>query len=387
MIPLSYNVRSILRRRFSAVATAAGLGLVVFVFAADLMLAQGVEETLQATGSPRNAIVLRKGSSTEVTSLLSREAAKVFSADPAVAMAGGKAVASPELFVVFQLPRADGNGTANVGFRGVTPDGLQLLRSETVKLIDGRWPQPATSELIIGKALRGRYKGAALGQSIHIARRDWQVVGVFEAGGSGFESEAWGDADQLIDAAHRPGYSQLTVRLKSPSEMASLRATIDANPAYNLEAKREDLYYEEASGQLAGFVRSLGRVIAFFFAFGATLGAMITMYAQVASRVREVGTLRALGFRRRAVLGSFLLESLVLALIGAVAGCTLAAAFSGVSFSTVNFSSFTEIKFRFHFAAGVGLWATVFAVAMGVLGGALPAIRAARLAIAEAIKG
>ncbi len=133
MIPLSYNVRSILRRRFSAVATAAGLGLVVFVFAADLMLAQGVEETLQATGSPRNAIVLRKGSSTEVTSLLSREAAKVFSADPAVAVAGGKAVASPELFVVFQLPRADGNGTANVGFRGVTPDGLQLLRSETVK--------------------------------------------------------------------------------------------------------------------------------------------------------------------------------------------------------------------------------------------------------------
>jgi putative ABC transport system permease protein len=387
VIPLSYNVRSILRRRFSAVATAAGLGLVVFVFAAVLMLAAGVEETLKSTGSPRNAILLRKGSTVELTSLLPREAAKVFSADPAVAVQGGKAIASPELFVVFQLQRADGNGTANVGFRGVTPDGLQLLRSETVHVIEGRLPQPATSEVMIGRAVRGRYNGAATGQSIRIARRDWQVVGVFEAGGSGFESEIWADADQLIDAARRPGYSQLTVRLRSPSDLSTLRSTVDVDPRFNLQVKREDIYYEDAAGPLAGFVRTLGKVIAFFFAFGATLGAMITMYAQVASRVREVGTLRALGFRRRAVLGSFLVESLILALIGAVAGCLFASLLGAVSFSTVNFSSFTEIKFRFHFAPAVAVWSTVFAVAMGLLGGALPATRAARLAIAEATKG
>ena len=387
MIPLSYNVRSILRRRFSAVATAAGLGLVVFVFAAVLMLARGVEETLKATGSPRNAILLRKGSTTELTSFLPRDAAKVFSADSAVAVEGGKAVASPELFVIFQLQRADANGTANVGFRGVTPEGLRLLRSETVHVTDGRLPQPATSEVMIGKAVRGRYKGALLGQSIRIARRDWHVVGVFDAEGSGFESEVWGDADQIADAAHRIGYSQLTVRLKSPSELGALRATVDADPRYNLEAKREDRYYEEASGPLATFVRALGTVIAVFFAFGATLGAMITMYAQVASRVREVGTLRALGFRRRAVLGSFLVESLILALIGAVAGCAFASMLGALSFSTMNFSSFTEIKFRFHFAPAVAVWSTVFAVAMGLLGGALPATRAARLAIAEATKG
>ena len=387
MIPLSYNVRSILRRRFSAVATAAGLSLVVFVFAAVLMLAAGVEETLKATGSPRNAILLRKGSTVELTSLLPREAAKVFSADPAVAAQGGKAVASPELFVVFQLQRADGNGTANVGFRGVTPDGLHLLRSETVHVIDGRLPQPATSEVMIGKAMRSRYKGAAPGQSIRIARRDWQVVGVFEAGGSGFESEIWADADQLIDAARRPGYSQLTVRLRSPSDLSALRSTVDVDPRFNLQVKREDTYYQDASGPLAGFVRALGTVIAVFFAFGATLGAMITMYAQVASRVREVGTLRALGFRRRSVLGSFLIESLILALIGAAAGCLFASFLGAVSFSTVNFSSFTEIKFRFHFAPAVAAWSTLFAVAMGLLGGALPATRAARLAIAEATKG
>src|SRR5256885_3866497 len=163
MIPLSYNVRSILRRRFSAVATAGGLALVVFVFAAVLMLASGVEETLKATGSPRNAILLRKGSSSELTSFLPRDAAKVFAADPSVAVEGGKAIASPELFVIFQLQRSDGKGTANVGFRGVTPDGFHLLRSETVHVVEGRLPQPATSEVMIGRGGRGRDQGAGVG--------------------------------------------------------------------------------------------------------------------------------------------------------------------------------------------------------------------------------
>ena len=387
MIPLSYNVRSVLRRRFTAFATAAGLGLVVFVFAAVLMLARGVEQTLRSTGSPENAILLRKGSSSELTSGVTREAAKVFAADPTVAVEGGRAVASPELFVIFQLPRADGNGTANVAFRGITRDGYELVRSKTVRISDGRLPQPATSEVMIGRGMKGRYKGAEIGQSIRIARRDWQVVGTFDADGSGFESEIWADADQIADAAHRTGYSSMTVRLKSASELSSLRATVDADPRFNLEAKREDRYYEEASGALSAFIRVLGTIIAVFFSFGATLGAMITMYAQVASRVREVGTLRALGFRRRAVLGSFLIESLALSLLGAVVGCAFAAMLSSLSFTTTNFSSFTEVKFRFHFAPEIAIKATIFAVAMGLLGGVLPAVRAARLAIAEATKG
>jgi putative ABC transport system permease protein len=387
MIPFAYNVRSILRRRVSAVATALGLALVVFVFAAVLMLARGVEETLKATGSPHNAIILRKGSTSELTSFLPREAAKVFSADPSVAVQGGKAIASPEIFVIFQLVRNDGNGTANVGLRGVTPDGLQLLRGESVLVTEGRLPQPATSEVMVGRAVRGRYVGAELGQSIRVARREWQVVGVFESGGSGFESEIWGDADQIMDASHRTGYSTLTARLRSPSDLPQLRATVDADPRYNLEAKREDRFYEESSGTLASFIRGLGSVIAVFFAFGATLGAMITMYAQVASRVREIGTLRALGFGRGTVLLSFLVESLVLAIIGAVAGCIFASMLGAVSFSTVNFSSFTEIKFRFHFAPEIAAWATLFGIAMGLFGGLLPAVRAARLPIAEATKG
>jgi putative ABC transport system permease protein len=387
VIPLSYNVRSILRRRFSALATAGGLGLVVFVFAAVLMLARGVEETLKSTGSRENAIILRKGSTSELTSFLPRDAAKAFAADPAVAVEGGRQVASPELFVIFQLQRADGSGSANVAFRGVSRDGWELLRSRSVKVVQGRPPQWATSEIMIGRATVGRYKGAQVGQAISIARRQWLVVGVFDAGGSGFDSEIWADADQIADAARRPGYSVVTVRLKSPSEFESLRAAVDADPRWNLEAKREDRFYEEASGPMATFISVLGTAISVFFAFGATLGAMITMYAQVAGRVREVGTLRALGFRRRSVLWSFLVESFILALFGAVGGCALASLLSAATFTTTNFGSFTEIKFRFHFALEVAWKATLFAVVMGLLGGFLPAARAARLQIAEATRG
>ena len=387
MIPFSYNVRSILRRRFSATATAFGLGLVVFVFAAVLMMARGVEETLKATGSRQNAILLRKGSTTELTSFLPREAAKTFMSDSSVAVEGGRPVASPELFMIFQLPRSDGNGTANVAFRGITKDGWELLRSRSVRLVAGRLPQWATSEVMVGRSARGRYTGAEVGQAISIARRQWQVVGAFDAGGSGFDSEIWADVDQIADAGRRTGYSSLTVQLKNTSDLKALADTVDADPRWNLEAKREDRYYEAASGRMATFIRIIGIFIAVFFSFGATLGAMITMHAQVASRVREVGTLRALGFRRRSVLGSFLVESLILALIGAAGGCVLAAALGVLSFTTTNFGSFTEMKFSFHFAPDIAVKATVFAVAMGLLGGVLPAARAARLAIAEATKG
>jgi ABC-type antimicrobial peptide transport system permease subunit len=240
---------------------------------------------------------------------------------------------------------------------------------------------------MIGRSARGRYLGAEIGQSITIARRQWQVVGIFDAAGAAFDSEIWADADQIADAARRTGYSTMTVRLRSPSEFDSLRATVDADPRWNLEAKREDRFYEEASGQLATFIRVLGTAISIFFSFGATLGAMITMYAQVAARVREVGTLRALGFRRRSVLGSFLVESLILSLLGAAAGCLFASFLAATSFTTTNWSSFTEIKFRFHFAPEIALKASIFAILMGLLGGLLPAARAARLQIAEATKG
>jgi ABC-type lipoprotein release transport system permease subunit len=388
VIPFAYSVRSILRRRFSAAATTFGLALVVFVFAAVFMLAAGVEETLRSTGSRDHAIVLRKGSTSELVSIMPREAAKTFAADPAVAVESGRQVASPEVVAIFQLTRSDGTESANVGFRGVTKDGWELLRSHTVKLVEGRLPQWGTSEVMLGRATRGRYRGAQVGQSISIARRQWQVVGVFDASGSAFESEIWGDADQIADASRRTGlFSSLTVRLRSPSELGGFQATVEADPRWNLEARREDKFFEALSGQLAAFIRTLGEAIAIFFSFGAILGAMITMYAQVASRVREIGTLRALGFGRWSVLQSFLVESLLLAFAGGVIGCALASMLGTLSFTTTNFGSFTETRFRFQFTGGIGLRAAVFAAILGVLGGLLPAVRAARLQIAEATKG
>ena len=387
MIPLSYSFRSIFRRKFTAFATAFGLGLVVFVFAAVLMVAGGVQKTLKATGSPKNAILLRKGSTSELVSGLSREAAKMFAADANIAQEGGKAVVSPELFVIQQLDKSDKSGPANVAFRGYTQDGFDLLRKETIKLVAGRLPQMGTSEVMIGTGARGRYLGAELGQSIHKARRDWAVVGVFTSGGSASESEVWGDVDQLGQAMNRPGYSSMTVRLRSPSDLAQLKAVVDAEPRFSLEAKREDVYFEENSGALASFITALGSVVAVFFALGATVGAMITMFTQVATRLREIGTLRALGFQRRWVLVAFVVESLILSLSGAVVGCVLAALLGNFSFTTTNFGTFTETKFQLAFSAQVAVTASLFAVAMGLLGGLLPAIQAARRPIAEASKG
>jgi len=388
MIPLSYNFRSIFRRRVTAIATSMGLGLVVFVFAAVMMVANGVQKTLKSTGSPGNAILLRKGSTSELTSFISRDGAKTFAADPSVAQSGGKAMASPELYVIQQLERIDNSGPANVGFRGFTQDGYELVRKPTIHIIEGRLPAAGTSELMIGKAARGRYAGAELGESLKKARREWKVVGVFESGGSSAESEIWADADQLAQAMNRTsGYSSMTVRLRDPSDLGQLKTVVDADPRFNLEAKREDVYYEENSGQLAGFIKGLGIFIAIFFAFGATLGAMITMYGQVASRLREIGTLRALGFQRRTVLLSFLIESLILSVLGAAAGCALASFLGKVSFTTVNFGNFTETKFQLAFSPNVAIGSSLFAVGMGLFGGLLPAIRAARLPIVEASKG
>jgi ABC-type lipoprotein release transport system permease subunit len=387
MIPLSYSFRSIFRRRFTAFATTLGLGLVVFVFATVLMGVSGVQKTLKSTGSPKNAILLRKGSTSELVSGVSREAAKTFAADPSVAQEGGKAVASPELFVIQQLERMDKSGPANVAFRGYTQDGYDLLRKETIQVIAGRLPKMGTSEVMIGVGTRGRYAGAELGQSIRKARRDWAVVGVFSSGGSAAESEIWGDVDQIGQAMNRSGFSSVTVRLRSPSDLGQLKATADAEPRFNLEAKREDVYYEENSGTLAFFITALGTVVAVFFAFGATIGAMITMFTQVATRLREIGTLRALGFSRRSVLLAFVVESLILSVSGAIVGCGLAALLGNFSFTTNNFGTFTETKFQLAFSVQVAVTASLFAVAMGLVGGILPAIQAARKPIAEASKG
>jgi ABC-type lipoprotein release transport system permease subunit len=389
-VPVVYNVRSLGVRRWTTLVTALGLALVVFVFATVLMLASGVEHTLAATGAPENAKVIRKGSQNEIQSGMQPEQLRLLAAAPEVAMGqNGRPLVSAELavliFAVKEGAKDEFDG-ANVTVRGVGPEALEL---HPPAHLEGRMFKPGTSEIVIGRGLAGRFAGMRLGEQARFARRDWQVVGVMDAGGSAYDSEVWGDVDQFEDAfQRRPAFSSVTMRLKDPSSLRALDSRMSADPNLNtLEAKHEIDYWAGQSEQFAAFVKFLGLFVAVIFSLGAVLGAMITMYAQVAARTREIGTLRALGFRRRSVLVSFVLESVLLALAAGGLGVAAASGMQLVSFSTMNFQSFSEVTFRFHLTPAVLTASMVFAAVMGYAGGLLPALRASRMPIVQATRG
>jgi putative ABC transport system permease protein len=332
---------------------------------------------------------LRKGSQNEIQSGVQPEQVRLLSSAPEVAVGpDGQALVSPEtLVLIFAMKEgalSDTEGT-NLQVRGVSPRGTELHRVK----IEGRLFQPGTSEVVIGKALAGRFQGMRPGGQVHFARRDWNVVGVIDSAGSGFDSEVWGDEDQFLDAfQRRGGFSAVTMRLKDPGLFSALEARMASDPGLSqLEVRRESEYYESQSEQFAAFVKFLGVFVAVIFAFGAALGAMITMYSQVAARTREIGTLRALGFRRRAVMVSFLIESVILGLLAGVVGLALASLVQLKTFSTMNFQSFSEVTFRFTLTGPIAAWSMLFAAVMGYAGGLLPATRAARMPIVEATRG
>jgi putative ABC transport system permease protein len=388
-VPIVYNLRSLTVRKVTTSVTAAGLALVVFVFSVALMLASGVKETLRSTGDEHNAKVIRKGAQNEIQSGVLPENFRLLAADPGVAIGkDGQPLASAELLtIIFAVhdPNDETNGT-NISVRGLGPKGLEL---HPPKNLDGRMWQPGTSEIVIGKGLEGRFPGMVRDGTFRFARRDWKVVGVMDFGGSGFESEIWGDIDQLMDAfQRRPAFSSVTLRLKDRAALDALQAKISADPQLNsFEAKNEVDYWAGQSENFATFITFLGMFIAVIFSLGAILGAMITMYAQVAARTREIGTLRAMGFRRRAVLVSFVVESMLLALASGGVGIAAASLFQLKSFSTVNFQTFSEITFRFHLSPAIIVASTLFALLMGYAGGLLPALRASRMPIVEATRG
>jgi putative ABC transport system permease protein len=389
-VPVVYNMRSLGVRKWTSGLTAAGLALVVFVFAIVLMLTAGIQRTLRTTGADDNAKVIRKGSQTEVQSGVSPDLLRLVSAAPQVAQGkDGQPLASPELVVLIFAEKmnaaSDTDGT-NVNVRGVGPRALEL---HPPVHLEGRMFQPGTSEIVIGKGLDGRFKGMRLGQSVRFARRDWSVVGVMDQGGSAYDSEVWGDIEQFEDAfARRPTFSSVTVKLQNASMLEALAKRVQDDPMMNtLEVRRESDYWAAQSENFSLFVKFLGIFVAVIFAFGAVLGAMITMYAQVSARVREIGTLRALGFRRRAVLVSFVIESVLLALASGGIGIAAASVFQFFSFSTMNFQSFSEVTFSFHLTPGILVASFLFAGLMGYAGGLLPAMRAARMPIVQATRG
>jgi len=389
-VPIVYNVRSLGVRRWTTAVTALGLALVVFVFTTVLMLATGVHETLKATGSAENAKIIRKGSQNEVQSGVQPEHVRLLSSAPEVAMGqNGKAMASPELLVIIFAQRLDGkseeDGT-NLNVRGIAPIGIKL---HPAKSLQGRMFNPGTSEIVIGSKIAGRFKGMQLGGTVRFARRDWTVVGVMDQGGSAYDSEVWGDVDQFMDAfARRPAVSSVTLRLKDKDAVTALKARVENDPMLSsLEVQPEIDYWKAQSEGTAMFVNVVGLFVAFIFSFGAVLGAMITMYAQVAARTREIGTLRALGFRRRAVLVSFVAESVIMALLAGLVGCGAASLMQLAHFTTMNFQTFSEMTFKFHMSPAVVVSSIVFALIMGFAGGLLPAMRAARMPIVRATRG
>ena len=384
-IPLSYVARNLWTRRVTTVLTTGGLALVVFVFATVLMLDAGLRQTLVGTGEHDNVVAIRKGAGTEIQSGITRPQAAVIETHPAVAAgADGRPLASKETVVLIALKKAGAEKPSNVVIRGVSPAGFALRPQ--VRVVEGRLFTPGSTEIVVGGAIARRFEGTRVGERLHFAQRDWIVVGAFDAGASGFDSEIWGDADQLMQAFRRVAYSSVIVKLGRVDDFERLRADVDADPRLTNEVKRERTFYSDQSRALSKFITVLGLTLTAVFSVGAMLGAMITMYASVSNRVGEIGTLRALGFRRSAVLGAFLVESLLLGLAGGICGLGVASLMQFASFSTTNFQTFADLSFRFVLTPGIAAQTLAFAVVMGLVGGFLPAMRAARLEIVEALR-
>jgi putative ABC transport system permease protein len=384
-VPLAYVARNLWVRRLTTALTAGGMALVVFVFAAVLMLDAGLKTTMVASGSDDNVVVIRKGSDTEVQSGIERDAASLVETLPELARGqDGAPLASRELVVLDSLLKHATGQRSNVTVRGTGAMGLALRPQ--VRIVEGRMFRPGADEVIVGASVAHDFAGVEIGQTLRFGQRQWLVVGRFDANRSAFDSEIWGDCDQLQQAFRRTVYSSMLLRLAAPDRFEALRTGVDADPRLVLEARRERKYYQDQSRQLSEFIRVLGLTLSIIFSLGAIIGAAITMYASVATRTTEIGTLRALGFSRRSILVAFLLESQLLALVGGCAGLAAASLLQAVRISTMNFFTFSELAFSFTLTPSVVVSSLLFALGMGVAGGVLPAAKAARMRVVDALR-
>jgi putative ABC transport system permease protein len=385
-IPLKYILRSSSSRRLTTVFTILGIALVVFVFTAVLMMANGVQQTLKSTGSDDNVTVVRKAAASEIMSIIDREAAGIVTNMPQVARsAEGRPISSKEVVVIINLAKIASDGISNVTVRGVEEAALQLRPQ--VRIVEGRMFNWGAREIVAGAGITHRFVGAQIGQQIKFGGDLWTVVGSFDSGGSGFDSEAWGDLNQIAGAFRRSSFSTVTFRLKNSDDLSDLVTAFDGdNRLQYFVPKREKKFFEEQSEMMATFIRILGLFITIIFSTGATIGAMITMYGGVANRTVEIGTLRALGFYRRSILIAFLGESFVLSLSGGLLGLALASVLQFFTISTLNFGSFSELAFSFALSPSIIATSLGFSLLMGLIGGFLPAVRAARLDIVQALR-
>lgn len=384
-IPFLYSFRNLLTRRLTTTLTASGMALVVFVFSSILMLAEGLRKTLVNTGSSGNVVIIRKAATSEVQSGIDRQQASIVETQPEVAFGEhGRRLLAKELVVLINLPKRGSNKPSNVVIRGIS--GSSLLLRPQAKLAEGRMPRPGSSEILAGRSIAKRFKGGGIGETLRFGMRDWTVVGIFDAGNTGFASEIWGDADQLMQAFRRPVYSSVLFQLSDPAEFKKFKTRIESDPRLTLEAKREITYYEDQSKMMAKFLRILGLSVTIIFSLGAIIGAMVTMYSAVANRTNEIGTLRVLGFQRKSILVAFLMESLILGFLGGCTGLFFASFMQLLTISTMNFQTFSELAFTFSLTFGIIYKSMTFSLVMGFLGGVLPAIRSSRMNIVDALR-
>ncbi len=386
-IPITYNLRSVAARWRTAVVSVAGIAGTVGVFVAMLAMARGFQATLIASGSPENAIIRRAGASSEMDSVVALDQVRIIGDAVQVARgAGGVPLVSPEVVVIGAFQLKSSGTDANVQVRGLSPQVLEVRPSVTVA--QGRFFQPGLAEIVVGKNAVTTYRGLDLGAKVRFGGREWTVVGIFDAGGSAFDSELWTDAGVLAQAFKRPEniFQSATVRLESAAAFDGLKDTLTSDPRLSVQVEREEAYYTRQSQMVSTLIRVLGFLVAFVMAIGAVFGALNTMYSAVAARAREIATMRALGFGGGSVVLSFMLEALLIAAAGGILGCLAVLPLNGFTAGTMNWQTFSHLAFAFKVTPQLLLAGISFALLMGLAGGVLPAVRAARLPVATALR-
>ncbi len=385
-IPLTYNLRSLRVRWASTVVAVLGIAGTVGVFVAMLSLAKGFKTTLVSSGSPRNAIVSRAGSTSEMMSAVSVDHVRIIEEAPGVQRGASGPLVSPETVVVASFPLKATGTDANVQVRGVSPKAMEVR--DNIKIVAGRMFQPGLNELVVGRYVAGTYAGLELGDTVKFGGGTWNVVGVFDAGGSAFDSEVWADAKVVKDVYKRPPnvFSTVTVRLTSPEALKTFKDALTSDPRLTVQAEREIEYYDKQSRALTRLILVLGTMVGMVMGIGAVFGALNTMYSAVAERTREIATMRAVGFGAGSVVSSFVFEAICIALIGGVLGCIAILPLNGLTTGTMNWQTFSHMAFAFRITPALLAGGVAFALLMGIVGGVPPAVRAARARVAVALR-
>jgi len=385
-IPFVYNIRSVKARWTSSIVAVLGIAGTVGVFVAMLSLARGFKATLVASGSADNAIVMRAGATSEMMSGIKLEDVKILQDAPGIARGSDTPLITSEVVVVAPFPLHDTGTDANVQVRGVSGNVLDIRKN--VKIVQGRTFQPGLAELIVGKNATTSYSGLTVGNTVNFGGGHWKVVGIFDAGGSAFDSEVWTDARVLDDVYKRPSniFQSATVHLSSAGDYEQFKDAVTSDKRLNLDVSREIDYYAKQSTRMTQMITILGGLVAFVMAIGAVFGALNTMYSAVAERGREIATMRALGFGGGAVVFSFLVEALLISFIGGAIGCIAVLPLNGLTTGAMNWQTFSHLAFAFRITPPLLIAGVIFALLMGLLGGLPPAMRAAWRPVAVALR-